>query len=229
MSWKDDPATEKQLNYLKQFGFVPEHAMTKGEASALISQFSEDPGRQRVRDDNQAGDREANMAYGLRIECESAKRELDAAGKGEIRDAKMFLRDAQNERLDFWQKALQPPDGGEVYQQPIKLYLGYGYRFKMPSSKHLQDILDALDAESATWDKDMPERFFQTLELNFPDLLRKNPNLEELASYREIYGESVKQTAGPSVKPKGCLLFLVACGVAFMALCLLAVLNGINL
>lgn len=37
-SWKDDPATEKQLDYLKEMGYVPPGPLTKGEASRLIDQ-----------------------------------------------------------------------------------------------------------------------------------------------------------------------------------------------
>jgi hypothetical protein len=212
MNWRDDPATEKQLDYLKDFGFVPERPLKKGEASDLISEFSEDPEKQRIRNEAQFKERERNLAHHLRLACDSAKLDLDRAGKGEIRDAKAYLRDVQNERLAFWQHAFQPPDGGEIYQQPIKLYLEHGYRFKMPSSKHFQKVLDALDADSATWDKDVPEYFFQALQHNFPELLRKSPDLRELAAYREVYGEP-KASTGPSakasVKPSGCFSVLV--------------------
>jgi len=37
-SWKDDPATEKQLDYLKEIGYVPPGPLTKGDASRLIDQ-----------------------------------------------------------------------------------------------------------------------------------------------------------------------------------------------
>lgn len=35
--WKDEPATEKQLNYLRDLGYFPEQKLTKSEASQMIS------------------------------------------------------------------------------------------------------------------------------------------------------------------------------------------------
>jgi len=35
--WKDDPATEKQMNYLRDLGYFPEQRLTKSEASQMIS------------------------------------------------------------------------------------------------------------------------------------------------------------------------------------------------
>jgi len=197
MSWREDLATEKQLNYLKEFGFVPDRALTKGEACDLIAEFSEDPERESVRDKNQAGkwerefnEREQNLACHLRSEYEEAKQWVDKAEPDEIEDAKMSLGDTQNERLYFWQDTFRQPDqmeGAGTNEQQIKLYFAQGYRFEMPAEETIQTLLDALDANSLTWDKDTPEYFFQTLEHNFPEQLRRDIDMETLQVLREIY------------------------------------------
>ena len=197
MSWREDSATEKQLNYLKEFGFASDRRLTKGEASDLIAEFSENPEREATRDQNQTAkwekefeEREQNLAFHLREEYRNAKQEMETAKRGEIRDAKMYLNDAQNERLWFWQDTFRQPDemeGAGTNQQSIKLYFAQGYRFEMPSSQVIQSLLDALDADSPTWDKDMPEYFFKTLEHNFLGSLRRKVDLKTLKLLREIY------------------------------------------
>lgn len=37
--WRNDPATDKQLSYLRCLGHMSTDSMTKGEASDLIEQF----------------------------------------------------------------------------------------------------------------------------------------------------------------------------------------------
>jgi hypothetical protein len=51
----------------------------------------------------------------------------------------------------------------------------------------IQDLLDALDAYSPTWDRDKPEFFYETLGSNFPDLILTNPPLEEVIRKRDIF------------------------------------------
>jgi len=202
MNWRDDPATEKQISYLNQFNYVPDRPLTKGEASDLIEQFSEDPKRQEIRDEKQSAryeheleDRERNLASYLHVEHEEAKQAVNSAERGDITDAKDYLHDKEEERLSFWRDTFQdhPEEMENASQkQAVKLYISNGYRLKKPSNKQIQKILDALDADSATWDRDTPEYFFQTLEFNFPELLRKNPDLEKLAILREVYSEWIE-------------------------------------
>lgn len=56
--------------------------------------------------------------------------------------------------------------------QVLELYQLYGCRFDTPTHSQVQEILEALDGASSHWDRDHPELFYQTLELNFPHLLR---------------------------------------------------------
>jgi hypothetical protein len=182
MNWRDNPATEKQLSYLNFFGFTPDHPLTKGEAADLIDQFSKDPERQKIRDRNY----ELIRAFTLREYYEQAKQALEKAEKEDIEDAEMSVQDTRNERLYFWEDAFRMPCNMETgfHEQLFTLYLAQGYRFEMPSLEQIQIVLDALDANSPTWDKEMPEYFFQTLEYNYPELLIKDLDLKEVEIIR---------------------------------------------
>ena len=58
--------------------------------------------------------------------------------------------------------------------QVYELHHDFGHRLFAPSREQAQEILDALDAAMPTWDKDHAELFYKTLELNFPNLVRKS-------------------------------------------------------
>jgi uncharacterized tellurite resistance protein B-like protein len=217
------PATEKQLAYLNLFGFVPDRPLTIVEASALIEQFSGDPERQKVRDGNYVNqklkdydDLNTNQAFYMRNDIDEAKRELEKAEEDDTNDAEAIVDYVENVeyvrncRLDFWADTFDLPVNIQygtyrqcsVYEQKTKFYLANGYRFELPAPEQIQVVLDILDADSATWDKDMPESFFQTLEHSFPQLLRTDIDLEALAiekkeakdfldGFRELHRESI--------------------------------------
>lgn len=200
-SWLHSPlkpkATEAQLKFIRDLGGTPPPDLNVAEASLLIDQLLHDPEQQRIREEKQAGkwergfaERERNLAYHLHSEFDEAKHSAEKAEKGEVRDAKMYLKDAWNERLWFWKDTFRSPDqteGAGTNEQPIKLYFAHGYRFKMPSENNIRAVLEALDAHLSTWDKDTPEYFFSTLEQNFPELLKPTIDFEELEVLREIY------------------------------------------
>jgi hypothetical protein len=54
-----------------------------------------------------------------------------------------------------------------------ELYKHHGCRFQWPNGEQTQEVLDALDSAMPDWDRDHPELFYQTLELNFPELVRR--------------------------------------------------------
>jgi hypothetical protein len=56
--------------------------------------------------------------------------------------------------------------GAEV----MALHIKHGCQYVTPTREQTQEILDALDIALASWDKEHPELFYQTLELNFPEL-----------------------------------------------------------
>jgi hypothetical protein len=206
MNWREEPASESQLEYLKVFGFTPDRPITKGEASELLTQFKEDPERQRIRAEARVAERarkdaqnrmdqaerEVDMAYYLHADCDSAKKSLAEAERGEAQEAKVYLRELQEDRFRFWQETFRAPAWERTDLQPIKLYLEHGHRFNLPAKNILQAMLDTLDADSATWDRDNPGYFFQTLEYNFPQLLRKRIDYEELKSVLRSYEDFAK-------------------------------------
>ncbi len=56
--------------------------------------------------------------------------------------------------------------------QVAELYRQFGCRFLPPTRQQTEYILAALDAALPGWEAQHPELFYQTLELNFPELLR---------------------------------------------------------
>lgn len=57
-------------------------------------------------------------------------------------------------------------------KQTIDLYRKFGCRFCEPTRDQVSEVLTALDAAMPQWDTLHPELFYQTLELNFPELVR---------------------------------------------------------
>ncbi len=78
------------------------------------------------------------------------------------------------EREEFWADTCR-----EVTQmlhqspQAMELYRKYGCRFCPPGRQQIQYVLDALDAAVPAWEREHPELFYQTLELNYPELVRR--------------------------------------------------------
>ena len=194
--WRNHPATEKQLAYLQSFGFSLDSLLTKGEACDLIDKFSDEPESQRKRDQNNRkkyeqdyGEREHHLAYHLRLELKEAKQNVEEAEPDESEFEKEDFKYEQEARLVFWKNTFRDVNLAveDFNEQWSNLYLNWGYRFRTPTDKQIQDLLDALDVNSSTWDRDMPEYFFQTLEFNFPDLLLTMPPTEEVARKHAIF------------------------------------------
>jgi hypothetical protein len=81
---------------------------------------------------------------------------------------------APAERQEFWVNTCQEVSQMHVCSQHVlELYQKHGCRFTVPSRQQVQDVLNALDAAMPHWEKEHPELFYQTLELNFPQLLRR--------------------------------------------------------
>lgn len=101
---------------------------------------------------------------------------------GETSDAKMDLKEAQRQRIEFWEDTFRVDQVEVSYycEQTIRLYCEHGYRFEMPTKKRIQAILDTLDAHSPTWDIDGTVSFYLTLEASFPELVRKKIDFEAL-------------------------------------------------
>jgi hypothetical protein len=77
------------------------------------------------------------------------------------------------EREEFWANTCREITQMQHPSQPaMDLYRKYGCRFCPPGRNQIQYVLNALDAAVPGWEKEHPELFYQTLELNYPELIR---------------------------------------------------------
>jgi hypothetical protein len=80
---------------------------------------------------------------------------------------------ALSQRQEFWiDTCCDPTHMHAPSGQVLELYRQCGCRFVAPTRDQSQVVLDALDAAAPHWDRDHPELFYETLELNFPELHR---------------------------------------------------------
>ena len=78
------------------------------------------------------------------------------------------------ERQEFWIDTCREVTQMHIVSQVVlEHYQKHGCRFAVPTRQQVQDVLDALDAAMPKWEKEYPELFYQTLELNFPELVRR--------------------------------------------------------
>jgi len=175
MNWTDGPATWKQLRYLSHHGYKPERVLTKTEASELIRKFGGDPETLAVAVEATPNSPLNQVtAHHLRIAVETAKHALAAPGAGTSDKLHHELASALGQRQEFWLDTCR--DTRKTFiatAQAHEFYQKYGCRFVAPLPKHVQHILDALDSAAPFWDKEHPELFYLTLQLNFPELLRR--------------------------------------------------------
>ncbi len=109
----------------------------------------------------------------LRQAVERALRVVAVASAEQLVELQAALEAARAERREFWTDTCRDMKEMRVKSQGVHtLYQQHGCRFCAPSIDHVQYILNALDAAVPYWDGDHPELFYQTLELNFPELLR---------------------------------------------------------
>jgi hypothetical protein len=171
MDWTDEPATEGQLSSLRGLGYQPVRPLTKGRAADLIRGFEEHPLRQQASAEN--GEREITKreAHLLQQAVEEAGRAVQEATKDQVAELQHILFLATAKRRDFWIDTCRDPPQMRVRSvQVLDLYMRYGCRFVEPSGEQVQEILNALDLLIPLWDRHNPDLFYQTLELNFPEL-----------------------------------------------------------
>jgi hypothetical protein len=108
-------------------------------------------------------------AFSLRMTVENAHRRLCAERTS---SARMAHEVAVVRRRQFWSDTCRKPSEMRMRSaQALSLHRSYGCRFSSPSLQQVQGVLNALDGALPSWERDHPELFFQTLELNFPELL----------------------------------------------------------
>jgi hypothetical protein len=174
MNWTDEPATWKQLKYLKQVGYQPDHVLTKTEAAALISNFPGHPQALVAVAKEDPPPLTKHEARRLRENVEDARRAVADAKRDDFEKSKTALALAVKKRQEFWSDTCR--NSGRVLAASLQvhdLYQKFGCRFDAPAHSEVQYILDALDAAAPLWDQDHPDLFYQTIELNFPHLLRR--------------------------------------------------------
>ena len=134
MEWTDEPATWKQVKYLKEHGFEPDHPLTKSEATTLIRQLGQTQSATLLAETSPAA-----VGHGCRAadlhEAVERTREDPTAGD---------LQDAVNRRQEFWLDTCREPTQFRIGSAQIRdLNIKYGCLFATPSPRQVQDVLDA--------------------------------------------------------------------------------------
>ena len=173
MNWTDGPATWKQLRFLSNHGYKPQQALTKAEASELIRKFGGNP--ENYCSVGEGSAKNGETAGQLRIMIEETRQVIVDSGRNHVEETKVVLASVVEKRQEFWlDTCRQIPKVTVNSRQVQELYQKHGCRFVEPTRKQVQYILDALDSVMPNWDKEHPELFYQTLELNFPELKRRH-------------------------------------------------------
>jgi hypothetical protein len=173
MDWTNEPATWRQIKSLKELGHTLNHRLTKVEAADLIRSLGGKPEGECSLVSKMMSDADTSTAYDLRVKAEKARQAAAEAGKQKSEKLEHELTAAISQRHDFWIDTCRGTVTSTIASTQVhELYQTCGCRFAAPSRKDVEYILDALDAALPLWDRDHPELFYQTLELNFPALLR---------------------------------------------------------
>jgi hypothetical protein len=201
MDWVDEPATEQQLIYLRELGFTLGTPLRMTEAARLIRELRRNPGRlaaatttttavvepagfaarssppvpQAVKPRATANDFSESTrvhVHKLRAAVEAAHRALAANSNGP--NVRADAAASIHSRQEFWLDTCREVKEMRIGSVPVfELYQMQGCRFFPPNHEQVQELLDALDAAMPLWDRDNPELFYQTLELNFPHLVKR--------------------------------------------------------
>jgi hypothetical protein len=160
-----EPATARQLEYLREHGFTADYPLSKAEAVELIRSLFTHPGAI-------PHERRGPLQYRQRVE--GARRALETGCVSELADARQRLELAIDQREEFWRDTCR--DGSELPHgspEALELYRTRGCCFCTPSRGQVQAVLEALDSAVPDWDTEHAELFYDTLLLNFPELQRR--------------------------------------------------------
>jgi hypothetical protein len=194
MYWEDEPATEQQLVHLKNAGCVVARPLTRTEAARLIREYRKNPARALSMVTAQATAlREASPppnqptpapaqsdfsegtrmhAYHLRVAAEKARQSM--ALNSDAPNVRADALSTSAGRREFWLDTCRDVREMRIASMHVfELYQRQGCRFFAPNPDQVQVVLEALDAAMPLWDRDHPELFYQALELNFPQLVRR--------------------------------------------------------
>ena len=186
MDWQNEPATWKQLRFLRQHGYKPDRHLTKTAAAELIQNLGGNiatvvptplpepmaaplPAPAAV-----IAQLPKHDAFTLRQDLERAQRAAAEASSSSVRAAQQEVALAISRRQMFWIDTCRDPTRMQAAcGQVLEFYRKYGCQFEAPANKQVQEVLGALDSAMPLWDRDHPELFYKTLELNFPELLKR--------------------------------------------------------
>ena len=194
MDWDNEPASEQQLVLLRNVGYVLVKPLTRTEAARLIREYRRNPpqpvtaGPQRALSAAPPHSEPAPgvltsppadlsqstrlKTHGLRAACEQTKQALTANPNAP--NVRADAAAAGASRQEFWLDTCREVREMQVgSMQVFELYQIYGCRFFAPTREQVQEVLDALDSALPVWDREHPELFYQTLELNFPQLVKR--------------------------------------------------------
>jgi hypothetical protein len=181
MDWENQPATWKQLRYLRQHGYKPDRHLTKTAAEELITsmggaivttvaqQLINEPAipvpvRQSPKED----------AYALRATVEQAAKAISMARREDLHQAEQNLALAVSKREMFWVDTCRDPTRMQAACGAVlDFYRKYGCSLQAPSHKQVKEVLSALDSALPFWDREHPELFYKTLEINYPELVKR--------------------------------------------------------
>jgi hypothetical protein len=170
MNIADEPATDLQLSALKKFGYNPDHALSRSEASSLLMGLHHPPP---PHDEEELPLSTAHHPYHFRKCVEKLKEGVAQSEQHTEPDLENQLRAARTARQEFWMDTCRDVTKMQfAWPEIISLYQVQGCRFVPPTHDQTQTILDALDTALPHWDRDHPELFYKTLELNFPQLVQ---------------------------------------------------------
>src|SRR5690348_15178964 len=128
MDWTEEPATDRQVSYLRRLGYQFEHPLKKSQAAQLIRDYLEASQRRAI-----TSVQTDTLEYHPEPEPPAHAESPVATLTGE-------------DRQDFWIDTCR-----EIRQmhlaspQAVDLYRQHGCRFEAPTRCQVQEILGALD------------------------------------------------------------------------------------
>ena len=149
MQWENEPATWKQLRYLKQQGVKPDRHLTKAAAAEMIQRLGGNvavsvpvASPQPVVHQLPSQD-----AFLLRKAVEQAAKEASEVRRENFQAAQQELAIAISKRQLFWIDTCRDPTRMQAAcGQVLDLYRKFGCRFEAPTHKQVQEVLSALDS-----------------------------------------------------------------------------------
>src|SRR6266853_4682267 len=135
MNWTEQPATWKQLRYLKRVGYKQERPLTKTEAAELITKLGGPSERLTSVMDHPALDKSKHEAYELRLSVEKAKQRVETGEEYSSANAQLDLALAVSKRQRFWiDTCCDPRQMQAASGQVVDFYRKFGCRFDVPTN-----------------------------------------------------------------------------------------------